>query len=179
MPLVSLFDLEKSLNLLQLGAPNVNTNNPNTSAFSKELDLLNARLLLDSSNKLNLKLNGQNSSPVVNTNTNPTNNSQLLLQQKLILNTLKNDYLNTLNQLTNSTLLNANNLQSLLLINNLNNAANSVINSNGNLNSSLAGVNSTTSSISSQNSQNSKQINYSRYKTELCRQFSENGECKV
>ncbi len=24
----------------------------------------------------------------------------------------------------------------------------------------------------------SKQINYSRYKTELCRQFSENGECK-
>jgi len=23
-----------------------------------------------------------------------------------------------------------------------------------------------------------KQINYSRYKTELCRQFSENGECK-
>ena len=24
----------------------------------------------------------------------------------------------------------------------------------------------------------SKQINYSRYKTELCRQYSENGECK-
>ena len=27
-------------------------------------------------------------------------------------------------------------------------------------------------------SSNSKQINYSRYKTELCRQFTENGECK-
>jgi hypothetical protein len=29
-----------------------------------------------------------------------------------------------------------------------------------------------------QNSENQKQINYSRYKTELCRQFIENGECK-
>lgn len=32
--------------------------------------------------------------------------------------------------------------------------------------------------ISSQNTDNQKQINYSRYKTELCRQFIENGECK-
>lgn len=32
--------------------------------------------------------------------------------------------------------------------------------------------------LSSQNSENQKQINYSRYKTELCRQFIENGECK-
>ena len=33
-------------------------------------------------------------------------------------------------------------------------------------------------SLNSQNQDNPKQINYSRYKTELCRQFSENGECK-
>lgn len=32
--------------------------------------------------------------------------------------------------------------------------------------------------LQSQNSDNQKQINYSRYKTELCRQFIENGECK-
>lgn len=32
--------------------------------------------------------------------------------------------------------------------------------------------------IQAQNSENQKQINYSRYKTELCRQFIENGECK-
>lgn len=32
--------------------------------------------------------------------------------------------------------------------------------------------------LSSQGTENQKQINYSRYKTELCRQFIENGECK-
>ena len=47
--------------------------------------------------------------------------------------------------------------------------SNLAANLNSNLNTSL---NSTT------NSDSSKQINYSRYKTELCRQFNENGECK-
>jgi len=32
--------------------------------------------------------------------------------------------------------------------------------------------------LNAQNTENQKQINYSRYKTELCRQFIENGECK-
>lgn len=32
--------------------------------------------------------------------------------------------------------------------------------------------------LQTQTSENQKQINYSRYKTELCRQFIENGECK-
>ena len=43
----------------------------------------------------------------------------------------------------------------------------------------LNAANINTANASNTNANNSsKQINYSRYKTELCRQFSENGECK-
>jgi len=59
---------------------------------------------------------------------------------------------------------------------------NKVLNNNLILDFLAANLNSAqnlnTSLNSTSNSDSSKQINYSRYKTELCRQFSENGECK-
>ena len=124
MPFVSMIDLDKSL-----------TNN----ALFTDSDFDTSLPSMDNNLMKQINIQHQYSSSY-------HNNSAISLHQKLLLRTL--------NQLTNSTMFNGNNLHSLLS------------NSNGNLNTSIG------------NSPSSKQINYSRYKTELCRQFSENGECK-
>lgn len=101
---------------------------------------------INQTNQTSLLFNGKTKNININNSTN--NDDNLLIQQKLLINSLKNDYLN---QLIGSS---GGNIQKLLQ-----NASNNQQYQSSSLNTG-------------------KQINYARYKTELCRQFNENGDCK-
>jgi len=81
---------------------------------------------------------------------------------------------------TNAAVINKNNLFANVLLQQFqtqNNLSSKLFNNNLILNCIQANA-AAAQLLSSQNADNQKQINYSRYKTELCRQFIENGECK-
>jgi len=138
---------------------------PIVSMFDLEQSLKLNQMLMDTNlngsaaaNNLNLLLK-QTTSNNVNTNSNnssasnATANSSAILASALIQQIQQQQNLN--NKFFNNNIL-LNCIKSNLA---------------ANLNSSLA--NNTNS-----DGNNLKQMNYGRYKTELCRQFSENGECK-
>ena len=109
--------------------------------------------------------------------------SLLDLENTLKLNQLINQVNtnNALNGMNNGFLLKQNaNLANNILLNDLkNNLVNLALNANVHNPSTAAAQAAANNLIMNMNMNNvNKQINYSRYKTELCRQFSENGECK-
>jgi len=166
MPLVTLLDLENSFKMNQLIK----------SASSNQIQQLQQQQSMASNyssspSSTNLKNLAASSSGdvtsavanLINANVanNAANNSNLIANE--IINHLQ--HMNRID--LNAKLLS--NIQNNLMLNGIKASATSILNGlNFNLN-----LNQT---LQQQHAQNQKQVNYSRYKTELCRQFSENGE---
>jgi hypothetical protein len=133
---------------------------------------------LEKSLKLNHLLNNSN-----NNSTNGVNNSNNTNTNGLFYSNLSNELLKNLvannKPLANLAFANQNQ-QSTNTSTSVAAAAAAALLNAGNLALSLNLANSNSNDNNANNQANNvnKQINYSRYKTELCRQFSENGECK-
>ena len=150
------------------------------------MPLITSFLELENSLKINQLLsqvNQLNNSAHLNNNiTNNNNNYSSMAASSILINNSNNNQLlrTTANDIGSLLSLNAHSNQQQLLFNQqklLASKLSSIL-----ANNQAAAAAAVAASILNANgvgaNANAKQINYSRYKTELCRQFTENGECK-